>query len=203
MSALARRSALLLIAALSALFVLSGPAMTRAAEADEFIRTVGADTLKTLADKGMTAQRRETLMRDLLTKHLDLEAVGRFCLGRYNRNLTEEQRAEYGKLFEDYLVKVYAGLLAQYDGQTLTVHDNTRESEGIILVSSQVNRANGPPIRVEWKVAAKDGAPKVTDVVVEGVSMAFTQRQQFESVLQNNGGKMQALFDAMKKQISR
>lgn len=203
MSALLRRSALFLVAALSAFILFAGPAQTRAAEADEFIRSVGTDTLKALADKGMTAQRREELMRDLLTRHLDLEAVSRFCLGRYSRSLTDEQRPEYRKLFEDYLVKVYAALLAQYDGQTLTVHDNTRETEGIILVSSQVNRANGPPIRVEWKVVAKDGAPKVTDVVVEGVSMAFTQRQQFESVLQNNGGKMQALFDAMKKQINR
>ena len=68
---------------------------------------------------------------------------------------------------------------------------------------SQINRPSGPPIRVEWKVADKSGDAKLTDVIVEGVSMAFTQRQQFESVIQNNGGRVSALFDAMRKQINR
>src|SRR3546814_4703383 len=72
-----------------------------------------------------------------------------------------------------------------------------------MLVDSQINRQDGPPIRVEWKLHDKDGKPLLTDVIVEGVSMAFTQRQQFESVIQNNGGKVDALLAAMKKQISK
>lgn len=177
----------------------------RAAEADGFIRKVGAETLEAL-DRSLAADRREDLVRELLEKHLDLAAVSRFCLGRYSRQLTEAQAKEYDPLFVEYLVKVYAGLLAQYDGQTMSVHDGTsRESEpsGTQIVLSQINRKAGPPIRVEWKVADKGGQPKVTDVIIEGVSMAFTQRQQFESVIQNNGGKVEALFPALRKQISR
>ncbi len=177
----------------------------RAAEADGFIRKVGAETLEAL-DRSLAADRREDLVRELLEKHLDLAAVSRFCLGRYSRQLTEAQAKEYDPLFVEYLVKVYAGLLAQYDGQTMSVHDGTsRESEpsGTQLVLSQINRKAGPPIRVEWKVVDKGGQPKVTDVIIEGVSMAFTQRQQFESVIQNNGGKVEALFPALRKQISR
>ncbi|MBP7065609.1 phospholipid-binding protein MlaC [Ferrovibrio sp.] len=177
----------------------------RAAEADGFIRKVGAETLEAL-DRSLAADRREDLVRELLEKHLDLATVSRFCLGRYSRQLTEAQAKEYDPLFVEYLVKVYAGLLAQYDGQTMSVHDGTsRESEpsGTQLVLSQINRKAGPPIRVEWKVVEKGGQPKVTDVIIEGVSMAFTQRQQFESVIQNNGGKVEALFPALRKQISR
>lgn len=187
------------------LFVAAGGRLTSAAamEADSFVRQVGTETLVTLGDRTLTAARRENVVRQLLTNHLDMEAVARFCLGRYSRGLNEAQAKEYAALFEDYLVKVYSALLAQYNGETLVVHEGTRESDGFTLVTSQINRPSGPPIRVEWKVVDKSGEAKVTDVIVEGVSMAFTQRQQFESVIQNNGGRITALFDAMRKQIAR
>lgn len=193
-----------LFAALAGLaFAFGTPAVeARAAAADQFIREVGGDTLKALGDRSLTTEKREGLVRTLLTTHLDLDAVGRFCLGRYSRGITEAQKAEYDQLFQDYLVKVYSQLLSQYNGETLDVRDGTKAAGAETIVESQINRPSGPPIRVEWKTHEKDGKPLVTDVVVEGVSMAFTQRQQFESVIQNNGGKIDALFAAMKKQIA-
>lgn len=194
-----------LIAALAGL-ALSLPGMIQPARAatapDQFVREVGGDTLKALGDRSLTTEKREGLVRTLLTTHLDLDAVGRFCLGRYGRGLTDEQKKEYDQLFQEYLVKVYSQLLSQYNGETLEVRDGTRAAGSESIVESQINRPSGPPIRVEWKTHNKDGKPLVTDVVVEGVSMAFTQRQQFESVIQNNGGKIDALFAAMKKQIA-
>jgi len=184
------------------LATLPAPAAPAAMPADQFIRQVGTETLQALGDRSLTTEKREALVRNLLTTHLDLEAVGRFCLGRFSRGLNDEQKQEYAKLFEDYLVKVYAQLLSQYNGETLEVRDNARAVGNETIVESQINRPNGPPIRVEWKTHEKDGKPLLTDVVVEGVSMAFTQRQQFESVIQNNGGKIDALFAAMKKQIA-
>ncbi|HLT75956.1 MAG TPA: ABC transporter substrate-binding protein [Ferrovibrio sp.] len=192
---------MLLVAAGIGLFASLLPA--RAAEADSFIRQVGNETLKALEDRSITQEKREDLLRNLLTTHLDLEAVGRFCLGRYSRSLTDAQRPEYQRLFEDYLVKVYSQLLAQYNGETFEVREGARSAGSETIVESQILRQNGPPIRVEWKTHEKNGKPLVTDVVVEGVSMAFTQRQQFESVIQNNGGKIDALFAAMRKQIAR
>lgn len=197
-----RRSLMVLLTAVS-LGLFASLFSAKAAEADAFIRQVGNDTLKALEDKSLNQDKREALLRTLLTTHLDLEAVGRFCLGRYSRSLTDAQRPEYQKLFEDYLVKVYSQLLAQYDGQTFEVREGARAAGSESVVESQILRQSGPPIRVDWKVHNKDGKPLVTDVVVEGVSMAFTQRQQFESVIQNNGGKIDALFAAMKKQIAR
>ncbi len=181
--------------------ILASP--VHAVSADAFVREVGTETLQALGDRSIDQAKREAVMRKLLVEHLDMEAVGRFCLGRFSRSMNEAQQKEYLALFQDYLVKVYSALLAQYNGETLNVQDGAREIEGAQLVTSQILRQNGPPIRVEWKLVDKSGQPKLTDVVVEGVSMAFTQRQQFESVIQNNGGRVQALLDAMKKQISR
>lgn len=194
----------LLLTALAGLaLVAASPARpVQAATPDQFIREVGTDTLKALSDRSLTPEKREGLVRNLLTNHLDMDAVGRFCLGRYSRGITPDQKKEYDALFEDYLTKVYAQLLSQYNGETLEVRDGAKAAGSESIVESQINRSNGPPIRVEWKTHEKDGKPRVTDVIVEGVSMAFTQRQQFESVIQNNGGKIDALFAAMKKQIA-
>jgi len=172
------------------------------AEADAFVRQVGTETLQALSDRSLTSEKREDLVRNLLTNYLDLDMVGRFCLGRYSRSLSDSQKQEYRKLFEDYLVKVYAQLLSQYNGETMTVNEGVRAAGNDVVVESQINRQSGPPVRVEWKLHDKDGKPLLTDVIVEGVSMAFTQRQQFESVIQGNGGKVEALFAAMKKQIA-
>jgi len=193
-----------LLAALAGLALVAASPVrpATAASADQFIREVGSETLKALGDKSLTAEKREGLVRSLLTNHLDMDAVGRFCLGRYARGISAEQKSEYDRLFEDYLTKVYAQLLSQYNGETLEVRDGARAAGSEAVVESQINRPSGPPIRVEWKTHEKDGKPLVTDVVVEGVSMAFTQRQQFESVIQSNGGKLEALFAAMKKQIA-
>ncbi|MEK9970609.1 MAG: ABC transporter substrate-binding protein [Ferrovibrio sp.] len=191
-----------LLAALTGLALMTTSPAQAVSGADQFIREVGSQTLKALGDKSLTTEKREGLVRSLLTNHLDMDAVGRFCLGRYSRGITPEQKKEYDALFEDYLTKVYSQLLSQYNGETLEVRDGTRAAGSEAIVESQINRPSGPPIRVEWKTHEKDGKPLVTDVVVEGVSMAFTQRQQFESVIQNNGGKLEALFAAMKKQIA-
>jgi len=190
-----------LFAVLAGLMLVFSP-QAQATTADQFIREVGTETLKALGDRSLTTEKREDLVRNLLTSHLDLDAVGRFCLGRYSRGITPEQKKEYDALFEDYLTKVYSQLLAQYSGETLEVRDGARAAGSETIVESMINRPSGPPIRVEWKTHQKDGKPLVTDVIVEGVSMAFTQRQQFESVIQNNGGKIDALFSAMKRQIA-
>lgn len=190
-----------LFAVVAGLMLVFSP-QVRATAADQFIREVGTETLKALGDRSLTTEKRENLVRNLLTSHLDLDAVGRFCLGRYSRGITPEQKKEYDALFEDYLTKVYSQLLAQYSGETLEVRDGAKAAGSETIVESMINRPNGPPIRVEWKTHQKDGKPLVTDVIVEGVSMAFTQRQQFESVIQNNGGKIDALFTAMKRQIA-
>lgn len=202
LQALLPRRLLIAACASLALGLLADAPPARAAGADDFIREVGGDTLKALGDRSLTAEKREGLVRSLLTNHLDLDAVGQFCLGRYNRGLSDAQKQEYNSLFQDYLVKVYSQLLSQYNGETLEVHDGSKAAGSEQVVESVINRQNGPPIRVEWKTHEKNGKPLVTDVVVEGVSMAFTQRQQFESVIQNNGGKVEALFAAMRRQIA-
>lgn len=173
-------------------------------------RTADADQAKSVID-GM-AQRaisvlkqgqgdkatRDAQFRDIFRESFDIPRIGQFVLGIYWRRASEEQRVEYLKLFESFIVKTYAERLSQYSGEKLQV-DGARANGEKTLVDSAVLRSQGQPIRIVWELE-KDGAgkPKVTDVIIERVSMSQTQRSDFNSYISQNGGSIDALLTKLR-----
>ena len=171
--------------------------------ADQFIRELGGETIQMLTNKSLTQQQRDIEFRRLLLKGLDMEAVSRLVLGRHVREATDAQRTEFQRLFIDYIVQVYSALLGQYNGEGLTYRDSRDPQAADVTVSTVIERKSGPPIRVEWLVHDTGTGYKITDVVVEGVSMVITQRQQFDAVIQQGGGRVDTLLDALRKQTTQ
>jgi phospholipid transport system substrate-binding protein len=124
--------------------------------------------------------------------------IGKFVLGRYWRTATDAERAEFLKLFEDFIVKSYAVRFADYAGESFDVQNTTGGSDGASVVHSRINRKGAETIRVDWRVQQSQDRLAITDVVVEGVSMAVTQRSEFASVIQSKGGKVAGLIDALR-----
>jgi phospholipid transport system substrate-binding protein len=155
--------------------------------------------IDTLAVQNISEQQREERFRSLLRDHFDLQAIGKWVLGRYWRNATTAEREEYLKLFEELIVKTYANRFREYTGEQLTIQDAIPGGDEDAIVHSEIIRPNGaPPIRVDWRVRLPDGDYKVVDVVVEGVSMSQTQRSEFGSVIRRNGGDIKGLLAALK-----
>lgn len=180
--------------------------VTPAAEADAaldpkaFIQDLGSEAIEVLSNGGLNADQREREFRRLFVKNFDVPRIGQFVLGRFWRTATESQRREYLQLFQDFVIKAYASRLQQYSGETLTVKDSRSENDGESVVHTIIESpAGGPPTRVDWRVRRDDGGFKIIDVVVEGVSMAITHRSEFASVIQNGGGRVDALLDALRK----
>lgn len=198
---LARRTTFALVAMLALGFGLAAPALAASPQAaTSFIKTLGAEAISVLADKSKTPADREAAFRTLFTQSFDIDAISQFVLGRYWRTATDAQRAEYQKLFQEFIVSSYAAKLGQYSGEKFTVRDGRNDPDGTSVVPSQVERTDGgPPVRIEWRLTGPDNAPKIIDVVVEGVSMAVTHRSDFGSIIQNNGGKVEALLTSLKK----
>ena len=166
--------------------------------AKTFVRSLANEAIQLMAAKGAGPERIQKF-RELFKRGFDVEAIGRFVLGRYWREATEAEQREYLKLFEDLIVATYAGRFSEYSGETLTVLDGRPDEDRFILVTSQVNRSTGnPPIRLDWRIVEKDGSFKIVDVVVEAVSMSVTQRSEFASVIQRGGGKVQSLIVALR-----
>lgn len=196
-----RRS--VLTAAFAMLSGLLAPAIPAAAAADPaaMISTLGSRALQVLG-KGATQAQRTERFRELLREDFDVPGIARFVLGRYWNTATEEQRAEYVKLFEDYIAMAYATRLAEYTGETFKVTGSRPDADGAI-VSSQIVRPGGAaPVKVDWRLTGRNGVYKISDVSVDGISMAVTQRSEFASVIQHNGGQVQGLITMLREKTA-
>ncbi len=196
-----RRS--LLAAALALAGGAVAPALPAAAAADPtaLIRELGNRALEVLG-KNVGSTERAARFRQLFREDFDVPAIARFVLGRYWRVATEAEQQEFVRLFEGYIALAYANRLAEYSGETLKVVGSRPDGDAS-LVTSEIIRPNGaPPAKVDWRVTRADGAYKITDVVVEGVSMAVTQRSEFASVIQRNGGKVEGLLAMLRQKTA-
>ncbi len=167
--------------------------------AADFVQSLGDRAIAVLADPNVSDQQAVEVFRDLLNRNFDVNTIGRFVLGRYWNSASPEQREEYMKLFERMIVDVYAQRFNQYAGETFKVTGARPEGERDAVVTSQVLRPTGPPVNVAWRVRNREGGFKIIDVVVENVSMSVTQRSEFASVIEQNGGRFEALLDALRQ----
>jgi phospholipid transport system substrate-binding protein len=179
------------------------PAIPAAAAADPaaMISNLGSRALEVLG-KGANQSQRVERFRELLRQDFDVPGIARFVLGRYWNTASEEQRTEYVKVFEDYVAMAYATRLGEYTGETFKVTGSRPDGDGAI-VSSQIVRPSGAaPVKVDWRLTGRDGKYKISDVSVDGISMAVTQRSEFASVIQHNGGQVQGLITMLRQKTS-
>jgi phospholipid transport system substrate-binding protein len=200
MSYLARFLSLFLICG-----ALAAPLPSHAAPADPaaFVADLGKRAIEVLTSKQSEAER-EKEFRKLFDEGFDLQAIGRFVLGPYWRTATEAQRQEFLKLFETYVIHSYAVRFGEYSGQQLTVLGARAQGDDAAVVQSQIVQPNNaPPIKVDWQLSKGPQGYKITDVNVEGVSMAVTQRQEFASIIQRNGGQLDALLKLLREKTGQ
>lgn len=185
--------------------VLMLPAAAQPADLDRarsFIQQLGDEALSSLARPDVDTETARTEFRDLLHRGFDVPGIGRFVLGRYWRAASEEQQRAYLGLFEEMIVETYARRFRDYSGETFEITGARDAGEQDILVRSRIVRPGGaPPVAVDWRVRDRDGTMKIIDVFVENVSMSVTQRDEFGAVIQRAGGDIDALLNAMRRQI--
>jgi len=169
------------------------PAILAAADPAAVINNLGNRALEVLG-KNATPAQRVARFHELFREDFDVPGIARFVLGRYWKTATTEQQEEFVRLFEDYIAIVYSSQLAAYSGETLKVTGSRADQEGAIVASEIIRPSGAPPVKVEWRLTDQHGTYKIRDVAVDGISMAVTQRSEFASVIQRNGGQVQSLI---------
>jgi phospholipid transport system substrate-binding protein len=167
---------------------------------NEFVNHLGNEIIKILVDQGSPLEKRKEKFRAVLKENFDIAAIGKFVLARYWKPLTAEQKQEYLKLFEDAIVENYAAQFDNYANEQLKVTNSRLEDDGGAVVQGQIVRpSGGAPLNVDFKVFnTKKAGLKVFDIIINGVSMSITQRSLYTSTIQNNNGKIEALFSSLK-----
>jgi phospholipid transport system substrate-binding protein len=166
-----------------------------AAGPDDFIRNLGNQAMEVIRS-GASPDQKSAYFDRALHQDFDLRSISRFVLGPYWRGASEPERQQFKDLLEAHLVRFYGQRLAEYHGESLRVTGSRTDPESAI-VSSEIIRPQGPPIKVDWRLNTRNGIYKITDVNVDGVSMALTQRSEFAGLIQRNGGQLAGLLSNM------
>ena len=180
---------------------LAAPAILAAADPAAIINNLGNRALEVLG-KNATPAQRVARFHELFREDFDVPGIARFVLGRYWKTATPEQQEEFVKLLEDYIALVYSNQLAAYSGETLRVTGSRTSAEEAVVASEIIRPTGTPPVKVDWHLTDRNGAYKISDVTVDGISMAVTQRSEFASVIQRNGGQVAGLIAQLREKTA-
>jgi phospholipid transport system substrate-binding protein len=196
-----RRSLLPIVLAL--FFGVAEAQLPAAAEVDPaaLITDLGNRALEVLG-KNVSPSQREARFRQLFDRDFDVPAIAHFVLGRYWRTATKAEQQEFVRLFAVYTALAYSNRLAQYSGETLRVLGSRPELDGSIVNSEIVRTGGAQPAKVDWRLRSNGGTYKITDVIVDGISMAVTQRSEFASVIQRHGGEVEGLLSLLRQKTA-
>ena len=145
---------------------------------------------------------RQARFRELFHTDFDCPGLARFVLGRYWRSASEEEQQEFVKLFGDYVVFVYTARLSNFGGEALKVRGSRSDGDGVIVSTDVISPGSTSPLRIDWRLVSDNGTYKINDVIVEGVSMMVTQRSEFASIVQRNGGQVRGLLAMMREKTA-
>ncbi len=166
---------------------------------ESFITDMGEQAVSFLGDETLSREEKEAKFRDLLTAHFDTRTIGRFVMGMNWRRLSDAQKKDYMKLFNDAIIRVYSARFSDYTGQEFVIERVTATSEHDSLVHSYISPRAGQKIPVTWRVRTRDGQHRIIDVAIENISLALSTKSEFASIIQRNGGDPAVILDYIRK----
>jgi phospholipid transport system substrate-binding protein len=173
-----------------------------AADPAQLISAVAAEVIQLIKTTTTGPARQAAILRVLET-NFDLPYMGRTALGTHWDGTSEALRQRFLKAAATVEARAYSERFGQYGGQTVTVGRVMNRPNGVAVVDSRINQTNGQPIRIEWEVRDTGRGPRITDVKIEGISMVMTRRSDFNSYIQNHGGKVDALVQELETRANR
>ena len=132
---------------------------------------------------------------------VDIDGIGFYTLGKHRKNLSDDQKVEFKKIFREYFLKSFSTRLVEYkEAKIVVISEDVKNEKYTIVKSKLLATSNRPEVAIDWRVYTKDPLkPLIRDLVIEGLSLARTQREEFNSIITNNGGDINALFTSLKK----
>ena len=164
-------------------------------EADVFIQSTVNRAAKTLGGN-LTKEERVEKLKDIARETVDISGIGFYSLGAHRKNLTEEQVNSYKIVFAEYFLKSFASRLAEYSNPEIEVNSKKVVNKNYTIVSSTlVATESRPEVQIQWRVYTKDPDNLlIRDLIIEGLSLARTQKEEFSSIISSNDGKIEALL---------
>ena len=168
-------------------------------EPDIFVQSTVNRASKLLGEN-ITKEEKIEKLKTIAKDTVDIRGIGFYTLGTIRKTLNDEQKKEYSVLFEDYFLKSFSSRLAEYTNPEIDVISKEKLNENYTIVNSILKATSErPQIKIDWRIFTKNpDNPLIRDLIIEGLSLARTQKEEFASVLNSNDGDIQALFEVLK-----
>ena len=142
-------------------------------------------------------------LNNIAEKNVDINGIGMYTLGKYRKVLDEDQKIKYKKLFKSYFLKSFSSRLVDYSDPKINVVSEKKINEKYTIVSTVLEETSkNPKITIDWRIYTKNPErPLIRDIIVEGLSLARTQKEEFKSIIQNNNNDVNYLFKSLEEFI--
>ena len=159
----------------------------------------------TILSNNFSKEEKIEKLKEVALETVDIKGIGFYTLGKHRKNLNDQQKKEYSELFNKYFLKSFSSRLAEYSNPKIDVISQEKISEKYTIVSSTLIATDErPEVKIDWRVYTKNPEkPLIRDLIIEGLSLARTQKEEFNSIIQSNDGDINALFSSLKKFINK
>jgi len=171
-------------------------------EPDVFVQSTVNRASKVLGES-ISKEEKIKELQNIAKETVDITGIGFYTLGSVRKSLSSEQKSKYAKLFEEYFLKSFASRLAEYTNPEIDVFSKEVLNENYTIVNSLLKGTNErPEVKIDWRIYTKDKEkPLIRDLIIEGLSLARTQKEEFNSVLQSNNNDINELFKVLENFI--
>ena len=170
---------------------------------EQFISEIVVETKKIL-NSDLDKNSKTKKLADIALETVDIKGISNYTLGNYRKNLKPEEKKEYQILFEKYFIKSFTSRLTDHSNPKIDILDaKIMNSKYTIVKSVLLATTERPAVKIDWRVYTKDpNNPLIRDIIIEGLSLARTQKEEFASIIESNNGDLSKLFDKLKEFVN-
>ena len=186
------------------IILIFNPKIVHSKEPIDFIKEVTSEASSILV-KNLDKETKILKLRELAEENVDIKGIGYYTLGKHRKTIDKSQLDEYEILFKEYFLKTFSSRLSEYSDPKINVLSQEVLSNKYTMVSSVlIAKEDSPEVKINWRVYTKDPSqPLIRDLIIEGLSLARTQKEEFNSVIQSGDGNIEILFNNIKEFIKQ
>ena len=188
---------------ISAIFVISS-LKAYSPEPEQFVSELVTDAIQNLSNKSLSNEEKAKFIEEVALENVDINALGLYTLGELRKTTNETNLTKYKKAFEKYFLKSLTSRLSDYSSSKFEILGSEQKSSNYTIVNSKIVPEDGnPEIKIDWRIYTKNpGKPLIRDLIVEGLSLARTQKEEFSSILSSNNNDINILISELLKFVN-
>ena len=176
----------------------------KSVEPDVFVQST-VNRASAILTKSISREDKMNELKLIAKDTVDIRGIGLYTLGSFRKNLSENEKNEYSDLFENYFLKTFSSRLSEYTNPKIEVKDKKVLNKNYTIVNSVlVGTSERPEVKIDWRIYTKNAdKPLIRDLIIEGLSLVRTQKEEFASILNSNNGDINSLFKVLKEFVTK